>query len=248
MQTTVKQRYQKAIIVTVLFHAALIILLIYFGFSTPLPLPGERGIMIDFGDNAGSGFTEPSNQTQPQRTQTTNNNQQENLTQDFEEAPSIDNTKTKKTTTEVKNENETTDKREVNKNALFPGRSENNSSGQGDSQNQGNQGNPTGNSDNGNNGNSTEGSGVSYSLTGRSPIGGLQKPRYPGSESGTVVVEIRVDEKGIVTSAHIVPKGTTTSNTALQEAAVEAAKKTVFDQKADVPVQKGTITYNFGLQ
>lgn len=46
---------------TGIFHIALILLLILFGFKTPLPLPAEEGILINFGfEEQGSGLIEPS--------------------------------------------------------------------------------------------------------------------------------------------------------------------------------------------
>ena len=41
----------KGMIGTVIFHAIIILLLIFFGFSTPLPLPGEEGVEVSLGTN-----------------------------------------------------------------------------------------------------------------------------------------------------------------------------------------------------
>ena len=46
---------------TVLFHAGIIALLFYLGFSTPLPLPEEEGIVINFGNtDQGAGNKRPA--------------------------------------------------------------------------------------------------------------------------------------------------------------------------------------------
>ncbi|MFA8436577.1 MAG: hypothetical protein ACEPOZ_18870 [Marinifilaceae bacterium] len=46
---------------TTLFHAALFLLLYLLGFSTPLPLPEEEGILVNFGNsNQGAGRQEPA--------------------------------------------------------------------------------------------------------------------------------------------------------------------------------------------
>jgi hypothetical protein len=46
---------KKGITGTVIFHTTLLIMVLIFGFSTPLPLPGEKGILINFG-NTETGF------------------------------------------------------------------------------------------------------------------------------------------------------------------------------------------------
>jgi flagellar biosynthesis GTPase FlhF len=52
---------KKGIIGTIVFHAIVLILLIFLGFFTPLPLPGEEGILVNFGDtDNGLGDREPS--------------------------------------------------------------------------------------------------------------------------------------------------------------------------------------------
>ena len=55
------QKHKKGIIGTVIYHIILLLLLIFLGFFTPLPLPGEEGILVNFGtsDN-GLGDREPS--------------------------------------------------------------------------------------------------------------------------------------------------------------------------------------------
>jgi colicin import membrane protein len=64
------KEHKEGIFFTTLFHAVLLFILLYFGFYTPLPLPAEKGILVDFGyDNNGSGMVEPPKQN----TQTRNN-------------------------------------------------------------------------------------------------------------------------------------------------------------------------------
>jgi flagellar biosynthesis GTPase FlhF len=55
------KKHKRGIIGTIIYHAIILILLIFLGFFTPLPLPGEEGILVNFGttDN-GSGIIEPS--------------------------------------------------------------------------------------------------------------------------------------------------------------------------------------------
>ncbi len=53
--------HKRGMIGTLAFHAALLVLLLLAGFFTPLPLPGEEGILVNFGDSeTGLGDLEPS--------------------------------------------------------------------------------------------------------------------------------------------------------------------------------------------
>ena len=55
------REHKNGIIGTIIFHVIVLLLLIFLGFFTPLPLPGEEGILVNFGtsDN-GFGDIEPS--------------------------------------------------------------------------------------------------------------------------------------------------------------------------------------------
>jgi len=60
---------KKGIVGTVVFHTILLILLIFLGFFTPLPLPGEEGILVNFGNSEnGLGDQEPSPARQKEQT------------------------------------------------------------------------------------------------------------------------------------------------------------------------------------
>jgi colicin import membrane protein len=60
------KKHKKGIIGTALFHIIVLLLLIFLGFFTPLPLPGEEGILVNFGTSEqGLGDVEPA----PQRRQ-----------------------------------------------------------------------------------------------------------------------------------------------------------------------------------
>ncbi len=53
--------HKKGIIGTVIFHVAALLMLLFLGFFTPLPLPGEEGILVNFGNSeTGLGDMEPS--------------------------------------------------------------------------------------------------------------------------------------------------------------------------------------------
>jgi len=146
------KQHKKGIIGTIAFHGVLAILILSFGFSTPLPLPAEKGIMINFGnvENA-AGATElkksPSKEkkqtrreeTQPQPQPQKQQEAKDIVTQDQEKAPAVkekqENTQKKEQKTEPKEDPKPAEKeeqkkqeeqkepeREVNKNALYPGK------------------------------------------------------------------------------------------------------------------------------
>jgi colicin import membrane protein len=102
------QEHKKGLVGTVIFHVILIFVLVFFGLSTPLPLPAEEGILINFGyEPDGFGATDPNpdeyeplesepisqqvSQTNPE----SNSNQEveEVHTQDFEESVKVDSKK-----------------------------------------------------------------------------------------------------------------------------------------------------------
>jgi len=117
----------------------------------------------------------------------------------------------------------------------------------------GNQGVPTGDPNSGNydpggKGSGTQGSGISYSLAGRSALS-MPKPDYPGNDEGIVVVQVSVDKNGNVTKAIAGVRGTTLADQQFWTAAQQAAMKAKFNVSADAPaIQQGTITYRFTLQ
>ncbi|RIJ47143.1 cell envelope integrity protein TolA [Maribellus luteus] len=62
---------KKGIIGTIVFHVIVLMLLLFLGFFTPLPLPGEEGILVNFGNSEnGLGDREPAPARQKQPTPT----------------------------------------------------------------------------------------------------------------------------------------------------------------------------------
>jgi TonB family protein len=115
----------------------------------------------------------------------------------------------------------------------------------------GNQGVPTGdpNSNNygpGGSGGGNQGTGPSFSLSGRT-ASSLPKPNYPGEDEGIVVVKITVDKNGNVTAAEPGARGTTIMNQKFWQEAKQAATKAKFNTDDNAPAQQGTITYRFVL-
>lgn len=256
-------KYRNGILGTLLFHILLVLMFVFLKFSTPLPLPEEEGILVNFGyDDAGFGKYEPESIQEDFAANVEEAAQQEDeeeiLTQDFEESVSVKSEKETKDPTPTNNNNETEyevkeekpekETRVIDARSLFQNRNKSNKEGvtEGD----GNQGSKTGapNADNHSPGSSSGSGGVSYSLAGRNPLV-LPKPEYNYQVEGIVVVEVKVDKNGNVTYANAGVRGSTTLDQYLLKVAKEAALRAKFDRKPDAPAyQKGTITYHFILQ
>ena len=249
-----KKENKAGIIGTIIVNVSIIILLFFLGFHTPLPLPEEEGILVDFGYNeTGLGEVEPEvKEEQIEEQVETPSSEEEIVTSELDDTPEVvvhkDN-KTEKKEEEVVEEKEKEEERVVNPNVLFPPTdNSNNSQSQGVAGGKGNQGKPDGGDSDNYSGNGQGNSGISYSLKGRHQRG-LPKPVYTGNEEGKVVVEITVDRNGNVTSATPGIKGTTTSASNLWAAAKKAAMKTKFDKSSSSPkMQTGTIVYHFVLR
>jgi len=261
---------------TLVFHLGILAFVLIFGFATPLPLPEEEGILINFGtEEAGSGTSEPMFSESPEETavppeqenQLPEESTEELIAQDFEEAPSMEEQKKpvpeqEKTQTlpekEIRQDVEEAPPaeeekpREVDQRALYPGRrnTDETEASEGITQGEGNQGSITGSpeSDNYTDAMSTGQGGIDYSLAGRNPVS-LPKPDYNTQVSGTIVVRIRVDRDGKVISAEPGVRGTNITDETLFEAARKAALNARFNHKEDAAfTQVGTITYHFILQ
>jgi TonB family protein len=272
MATPVK--YRNGLMGTILFHGLLLILLLYMAFRTPLPLPSEQGILVDFGNsNTGFGDFEPRMsdpapvQSQPAAS-TATQQQEQILTQDTEETvalPSKPVTKPVQTQqTQRVTPNETPKEtspsvveqtkpveRTVDARAMYPGRGDPSSTAtsQGEAGGQGNQGVPTGAPDVHVYGEGGDvGGGNKWALSGRNLVGKLPPPEYNVQEDGTVVVEITVDKDGNVTKARPGVRGTTTPSKTLWDAAEKAARQAKFSRNPNAIEQTGMITYIFKLQ
>lgn len=243
---------KNSLAITLFFHCIAIALLFLLGLHTPLPLPSEKGILVNFGTtDDGSGNIEPKQQIQ-QLQSNPQNNKESYMSQDFEEAIAIKTNQNKKPKQEepINNINQTQENKQIiNQNALFPGNQNFNSNNEGEGNGTGNQGNIEGDPNAHSHHGSPDGGGNSYNLGGRGLKGGLPRPIYPGNEQGKVVVEIYVDRFGSVVKANAGIKGSTILSKPYLDAAYNAAIKAKFDPKPDAPeLQRGTITYKFSLQ
>ncbi len=252
-----KDKY-RGIIGTLIFHGVLILLLIIFGFSTSLPLPGEEGVEVNLGSGTeGKGNIQPENpavvqKSTPPPPQAAEKEDEEVVTQDVEPAPALETKKKVKTEKQPVKTEPKKEEPKVNPNALYKGKSQEAVDREGQETNEGitgkagDQGNPNGTPDSKNyEGLGGSGNGTSFSLSGRTPKY-LPEPGKNFTENGTVVVQITVDKYGKVVIAMAIDKGSNTTNSVLRRLAEEAAKKAIFNVKLDAPeMQKGTITYHF---
>lgn len=87
-------------------------------------------------------------------------------------------------------------------------------------------------------------SSISFSLVGRNAIN-IPNPIYTCESSGRVVVNIKVNADGFVTSTSINKSSSSTSNECLTEKALEYASGAEFSRLDSRKSQPGTITYNF---
>jgi TonB family protein len=257
----------RGIVGTVVFHVLLLLVLLYFGLPYPYPPPAEQGILINFGDSpTGRGVKEPAAVQQqvpkPQvvpQPQPQTRIEQTPMTQDFEDAPAIEErrrgrkprkeVKPKEEMPKVVEEQPKIEKkpREVNRSALFPGQRTAESQGQGNDMGSGNQGSLEG-AENSPNTVGSLGDISGASLSGRSLEGRLPEPDYRVQESGKVIVRIKVSRSGVVTEAKAQQLGSTVINATLFEAAEKAAMRARFDASPNSPIfQTGTITYVFNL-
>jgi protein TonB len=151
-----------------------------------------------------------------------------------------------------------TEKPKVDDNSLFkPGAygTPNNSKGDGEGGGKGDQGDPSGDP----NSKSYKGSGTgtgtgtgsgngsgNVNLSGRSVLS-RHVPKNPCEQTrGKVMVAIRVNRQGQVTSANYAQGGSTTADDCLVNVALQAARKYTFDVKSDAAeIQNGTILFMF---
>ncbi len=256
----------KGILGTVIVHLIALILLFFFGFSTPLPLPGEEGVEVDLGfSDVGSGNNQQETpapmeeETPPPVMEEIPQTEDQVVTNESEETPYIEEPaeepaeevveeKVEEKVEELVEEKQEPPKPVVNTNALYKGKQKESEDGgnEGNTLYPGDQGKENGTEDSGNyDGLGGLGNGISFDLGGRNPKS-LPKPTYNSDDQGKVVVTIRVDRQGNVTTAEAGARGTTVTDQKLLKEAEAAAKRARFSPKPDAPeIQRGTITYNF---
>lgn len=222
--------------------------------------------------------TEPEEETSPEETAVQQESEPEEtaideaVTQDAEDAPVIKEKEKKPTKKEEKKVKEETKEKSEEKEEKKPekkpdpqpekstsdalqnilsGKNQNGEAteGEGDDQQAGDKGDPSGDP----NAASYYGQGEGLDGDGNYRLGGrkaLDKKKYTQecNESGTVVVEIKVNQQGQVIQAKPGVKGTTNTSSCLLNPARRAALETRFNSDAKAPsVQTGYIIYEFKL-
>lgn len=254
---------------TAIFHALLLVLFLFFGFRTPLPLPAEQGIAINFGDSPdGTGDVQPERTADNQQanepasapsSSASSSTERAVMTQETDDAPVIKPVNTPKVTTrpteEAKKPTETPveePKPKVDPRALYPGGGSGSAGGsQGQTGKPGDQGSPDGSrnvSRQGEGGRGGDSGSPDFSLTGRQIT---QRPTLTDRSQveGQVVVWIWVDKSGRVLRAQAGAGGTTLQNEALWRKCEEAARSARFSASENSPEeQRGTLTFIFKLQ
>lgn len=265
-----KKDNNKALIGTILFHLIVFITFMFFGLYTPLPLPEEEGVLVDLGYHSeGMGISQPQLAPQPESSSepvAAEPAEEQIVTQSTEESISIPDAETpspeEKPEPDRQHEEQVQDDSPVqdelaheepepdptpDPRAEFPGRDDRRTDddGKGDTDQPGDLGRPDGAEEGDGIDGGGDNGGVEFSLSGRRATH-LPMPDYTTSETGRVVVSVRVNRQGEIVRADAGARGTTTSNQVLWRLAEEAARKANFDIKRDAPEeQTGTITYNF---
>lgn len=237
-------------IVTAAIMAVVVAILLAFGYDPPDPPIPEEGVEVNLGDSDFGSGLDPQPVSQAAATQAPSSPSQV-ATQHVEPTPSVganaNSANTVKPTPEQpKVENK---EPEINKNALFTGRrnQQSGSGSQGVTEGTGDQGKPNGNPNSNNYTGNGGGNGVDFSLERRSSIT-LPKPQYNSNKQGRVIVRIWVDQQGRVIRAEYEPKGSNTPDGDLIAKAIAAARKARFNADPSAPEeQKGTISYNFTI-
>ncbi|MBK0383958.1 energy transducer TonB [Pedobacter sp. SD-b] len=264
--------YPKAIAISIAILVALLLLSIFYIVSkaTPPEEVGVGGIIVNYGtSDVGMGndymsVEDPSvdpnaNGKAPDKItpnkEVTQNSQAVNsdnniVTDDNSDAVSLNN-KAKATNNAPTQKTEDKPKAPViNQNALYKGnKNKGTGTGDGTGDQAGNQGKKEGDplSDNYNGSGSGNG-GVALSLASRRFVN-LPSIKDDGQKSGKVVVEIRVDKNGNVTSAKAGGRGTTLTDPTLWDKCETAALGSRFNTLESAPdTQIGTIVFNFKVK
>ena len=256
---------------TVLVHAIVVLLLYFLVLTPPADLP-EKGVEVMMGVDLEDYATAQVNETPsvvpeavPVQPTPSPSPESPMITQDSEESIALPPEKKKKEAPEkpeksaeqIQKEREEAERKELERKETEARKAAENSianafnkgslmSKKGDAKEEGTtKGSVQGNSNEG----QLEGVGVSFSLEGRNPgKDGIAVPKEKLQAAGRVVVDITVNPVGKVIDASINTKLTNTADLKLRNAALKAAKATIFNSIAGVDNQRGTITYNFELR
>jgi TonB family protein len=236
------------IVWSAIFVIVSIILLLLFGFTTPVPIPEERSILIDFGGGGSSsaGASSSSRSTyQNASTQPSSNSGV--TTQDIEEAASM-----QSSVVPNHNENQQTNTPENTPSVentptnRLEDRLGNSNIGNifGTGTGRGNEGSGTGTGTpgfgTGSNGSGQGPGGIGGSLTGRRQVKRVE-PEKKANMFGKVELEIDVDAKGDVIFVRVIRSNCTTCT----QSAIDAVKQWKYETKPNSGIQTGPVTIIF---
>ncbi|MEQ9187487.1 MAG: hypothetical protein RLP15_07105 [Cryomorphaceae bacterium] len=259
MQSQDKKNKRRGLIGTIVFHLILLILFLFTGLTTPVPIPEEEGlpVQLDLGNtDFGQGDEQPLSSTEPEESEPITEPQpveaspvespEDVVTQDADSDLSAPEETKPQKPVEKKPELSENLKKVLQSNP-FQTKDDNDSKGQGDSDQPGDhgkaEGSPEGNSLHGD----AAGGGISFDLGGRSA---KNLRAIPGNyqESGLIVIDIVVDREGNVLRASVGRK-TTITNASLLKAAEAEARRVKFTPNPSAPEeQRGKISYPIILQ
>ena len=239
-----------AIVGTIVVHALIVLVLFLMAFRTPLPLPGEEGVEVDLGMmDQGMGNIQPEKPAIPmaaQPQQQPSQSKEEIVTQNDDEAPSLEKPKNTKPKQEKPVEEP---KPTVNQRALFKGSNNPQAGGsEGITGQPGDQGKPNGlagihqyDGQGGKGNGSSNGQGGGGKKT-------IESPQEYIEDNTDIYVDCWVNREGIVVRASIA-KGTLNTNTVMREEALEAAKKSKYPPEPNRPEElvKKIFLYNYKI-
>jgi len=252
---------KKGLITSIVVHLALILIFAFFGMSYTIPPPEEEGITINFGfTDAGRGQVQASSPEQAvEKTieeqveeSSAESALEEVLDQSAEESIALPKEKKEKKEKEEEKAVEKEPEPQTDKNlsdalSKWKNKKDQNSEGDGTTNQTGDQGAQEGDPNSKNYVGGGGGNGTSFNLSGRSMVSS-PRIRDNSQDEGKVVVDIIVDKNGKVLRANPGARGSTTTSRILYKKAKEAALSTKFNASPNsAEEQKGQMTFIFIL-
>lgn len=254
------KRKRNSAIIAVVFHLILLIVFIFYGLTMPDPIPEEIGlsVQLDIGNtDFGSGDEQPETTAEPEEIteEVIEEVVEETSVPEIFETQDAASDMTVPEPKEVKEEPKEDPKPELNDNLkkvlnqrnLFQSDKNNESEGQGNT----NQSGDFGKEDGFMGGSALNGGsdgGMKGNLAGRA-FKGAPRINSNEQESGKIVINIIVDRDGNVIRASAGGRGTTITNNALTQKCIESARKAKFSPSPNGQAeQPGTLEYIFVLE
>ena len=262
MELIKNKNKRQSFIASVIFHALLMIVFVFYGLSMPDPMPEEiaLSVQLDLGNtDMGSGDEQPQSTEEPEEVEPKEQEVVEEVTstpdpiatQDepssYEVVKPIEQQKPKEQPKEKPKPELDSRLKNVIKSNPFQSAKDNTSEGQGSSNQAGDHGKPDG-VDGGTSLTGGPNKGVRGNLAGRS-FQGAPRIQSDLQESGKIVINIIVDRQGNVVRATPGGRGTTITNAALTARVLESARKAKFSPSENAATeQPGTLEYIFILE